>query len=275
MQPIEWQLLEAGFCRHPELMTIRGGATGAAEFPALVGLLQHPGRGRILFDTGYADHFVHATSGFPDAMYRWVTPVTYEASRSVVSQLGAQADSVGDIVISHFHGDHVAGLRDFPTARLHCSREAWDDLRSRSRFSALRKGLLPALLPDDFALRANFFEDCSRCDLPAELRPFTTGFDVFGDGSVLAVALPGHAAGHFGITFRDPQDRTVFLVADAAWSMVAIETNTPPPAVTSAWLGDTARYRESLAMLHELHCRSPQVLIVPAHCRRWRGQPAQ
>ena len=269
MLPIEWRLLEAGHCKHPEFMMMRGGAWSPAEFPALVAVLEHPAVGRVLFDTGYAAHFIQATERLPESMYRVVTPVSFSPRQAVLAQL-ARADCVAHIIVSHFHGDHVGGLRDFPSARLHCSIDGLKDLKARSRLDALSHGLLPQLLPADFDARVTHFEDGRHVQLPAELHPFDVGYDIFGDASVIAIDLPGHAAGHFGICFRDSHARLIFLVADAAWSSEAIERNAPPPAVVSGWLGDTQRYRSTLARLHELHRRSPAVCLVPAHCRRWR-----
>lgn len=274
MLPIEWRLLEAGFCKHPEFMMMRGGAWGPAEFPALVAVLEHPREGRILFDTGYATHFMQATKRLPESMYRAATPVSFSPQQAVLAQLG-RPDAVAHVILSHFHGDHVGGLRDFPIARLHCSVDGLKDLKARSRLDALSHGLLPTLLPADFDARVTHFEDCARVALPPEMQPFDVGYDILGDESVIAIDLPGHAAGHFGICFRDSRDRLVFLVADAAWSSVAIELNAPPPALVSGWLGDTARYRTTLARLHELHKRSPAVCLVPAHCRRWRTTVTQ
>lgn len=108
---------------------------------------------------------------------------------------------------------------------------------------------------------------------PVELAPpfheFGQARDLFGDGSLLAVPLPGHAAGHHGLLFEDQQG-PVLLVADASWSSQSIVDNTPPPALVTGWLGDTAQYRQTLARLHRLHHAAPDVRIVPAHCSRWR-----
>lgn len=45
---------------------------------------------------------------------------------------GLQADAIDDVLISHFHGDHINGLRDkagqlsFPKARIHVPAAEWD-----------------------------------------------------------------------------------------------------------------------------------------------------
>ena len=272
MIDIRWQLFEAGHCLHPEASSRRGASWRMCEFPALVALLQHPARGWMLFDTGYGAAFAAATRGFPERFYRWVTPVRWNESRSVVAQIhacGIAARDIAHVLVSHFHGDHVGGLADFPHAEVWCAQRAWEDLHSRSRLSALTHGLLPALAPLELERRLHFFEQTPLTRLPAQLAPFQAAHDVFGDDSIYAVGLPGHAAGHFGICFRSG-GTWIFLVADAAWSTRAIEDNAPPPRWASSLLGETDAYRRTLASLHTLAARRSGVLLVPAHCRAHR-----
>lgn len=272
MVALEWRLYEAGYCTHPERATRQGAPARSCEFPALVALLRHPQHGWILFDTGYSEHFLQATHAFPERLYRMVTPVHLSPQDALAAQLrrdGIAPDDIAWIAVSHLHGDHIGGLADFPRAKVACAREAWDDLQARSRLGALRIGLLPALLAQWNATPPQWFEDRPTVDLPPAFDSFPCGVDLFGDGSLLLVPLPGHAAGHFGALFDDGHG-PVFLVADASWSSQAIRDNTPPPALVTAWLGSTAVYRDTLARLHRLQRTAPHVRIVPSHCPEWR-----
>jgi glyoxylase-like metal-dependent hydrolase (beta-lactamase superfamily II) len=273
MFPIEWCIYEAGYCTHPECATRRGGALAAARFPALTFFLRHPHVGNILFDTGYSQHFLRATKHLPERLYRTVTPVHLEDGASLCSQLrcaGVPPEDISRVVLSHFHGDHIGGLLDFPAAAITCSRAAWEDLCSRSRLGSLRHGLLPKLLPDDFLARVCWIEDAPLCDLPSELVDFGRGHDIVGDGSVFAVSLPGHAAGHYGLLFQDDKGNWIFLIADAAWSSQAIREGVPPPALVTGLLGDTQAYRDTLQRLHRLFLHAPAIRMVPSHCNEWR-----
>jgi glyoxylase-like metal-dependent hydrolase (beta-lactamase superfamily II) len=269
---IEWKLLETGYCLHPEISSREGGSWRACEFPALVALLRHPKLGWILFDTGYGHAFMDATRRRPASLYRLVTPVRWQPQQSAAAQLqarGIEPASISHVLLSHLHADHVGSLSEFSPATYWCARSALEDIRGRSRWSALSKGLLPDLVPDRPATGLRHYEDCATVRLPAELAPFGEGQDVFGDQSVLAIALPGHAAGHFGACFR-AQGHWIFLVGDAAWSRRAIYDNAPPPAWATAMLGDTKAYRATLASLHALAGRRGGVVLVPAHCREAR-----
>lgn len=262
-------LAACGACRHPEIATRLGGSLRPVEFPSLVGLVEHPDEGLVLFDTGYDPAFFAATEPFPERLYRWTTPVRLrerDTAAAWLRRLGHKPEDVRTVVLSHFHGDHMAGLHQFPAARLFCSRAGRTTLRRHGRLGRVRRGLLDALVPRDLDARSTWFEDCSRVALPSAYSPFAQAADLFGDGSLLAVELPGHCPGHWGLALRLPDDRDVLLAADAAWSMTAVERNDPPPRLTTALMGATAPYRATLNRLHALHRANPDLLILPSHC---------
>ncbi len=263
-----WQILRVGACHHPEAMTLQGGHWCPVSFPALVGLIRHRTFGPILFDTGYDDRFFAATEPFPERLYRLAMPVQFDASDSLPAQLGhlgLAPDDIAGVFVSHFHGDHVAGLSAFPKARIFCAAAGLKRIRGGSRFDRVRKGLLSGLVPDDIDDRATFFEAMARVDLPDDIAPFTHGADVLGDGSLIAVELPGHCPGHWGLLVRPDDARPVFFIGDAAWSINAVTQNRPPPAITTALLGETDTYRQTLSALHAVS-RTNGVELIPSHC---------
>ncbi len=264
-----WHLLRVGACRHPEAMTLKGGHWCPVSFPALVGLIRHRDFGPILFDTGYDDRFFAATDPFPERLYRMATPVDFEAGDSLPVQLARHGLTPGDIAgvfVSHFHGDHVAGLKGLPQARIFCAREGLRRVRRGDRFSRVRQGLLSTLVPDDIDDRAGFFEDLPAVTLPEDLAPFTHGGDVLGDGALIAVELPGHCPGHWGLLIQTQAQKPVFFIGDAAWSMTAITDNRPPPSFTTTLLGDTKTYRQSLGAL-QVVAQTGAVDLIPSHCQ--------
>jgi glyoxylase-like metal-dependent hydrolase (beta-lactamase superfamily II) len=120
----------------------------------------------------------------------------------------------------------------------------------------------------DTESRAQFFEDAPEVTLPTAFAPFATGRDILGDGSLLAVELPGHCVGHWGLAFRTLDDRPVLLAGDAAWSSAAIERCVPPPRLTTSLLGETHAYRATLAALNRAHLSNSDLAILPSHCPR-------
>lgn len=269
MRELSVRGFRVGHCRHPQAMTMRGGSYRPVVFPALAMLLTHPVEGPILFDTGYDPAFFAATRPFPERLYRWLTPVTLGPGEDLASQLGAAGIDPGDVrhlILSHFHADHMAGTRRFPNATIHCARAGYDTACGGSRVGTLARGVLRALIPTDFAGRAQFFEDAPAVALPSDLLPFDTGADLLGDGSLLAVELPGHCPGHWGLLVRERAAGLHFLVADAAWSSEAIRRDMPPPAITGSFLGDARLGRRTLSLLHALRERNPDITLTPSHC---------
>jgi glyoxylase-like metal-dependent hydrolase (beta-lactamase superfamily II) len=261
---VELEIRYAGACRHPERMVIRGGRWRPVDFPALFAVLRHPEHGVTLFDTGYTERFARATGPFPARLYRWLTPATVRPDETAVAQLaraGVPASHVRRVVVSHFHADHVAGLRDFPDAELIASRAALAAVRGLGPIGSLRRGFLPALLPDDFDRRARLLDPAA---FTRRVGPFAA-HDLFGDGSVLLVRLPGHAAGQLGLVARTAERRR-FLVADAAWTSASIRQLRHPNPLADLVLDDPSESRATLAALHRLAADDPTLDLVPSHC---------
>ncbi len=260
-------LLDTGFCRAREASLIQGGANKTVDCHALVALIHHSREGWLLFDTGYnTERLAQATARLPFRAYRQLLPAYSRPEQSVVCQIARFGLSPGDIrhiIVSHFHPDHAGGLCDFPQARFVCDRAAWDDTQARTGFAALRQGLLPALLPNDFAERAQFCDDYSDgTNLPG----LGKTRDVFGDQSLLLVPLPGHARGQIGLFIPQSPRGPVFLVADGAYLMRSIRENKPPGAITNLFADDSKAVVQTVSRLHEFHQARPDVALVPTHC---------
>ncbi|MDT0508568.1 MBL fold metallo-hydrolase [Novosphingobium sp. MMS21-SN21R] len=250
-------------------MTIAGGSLCAIEFPAMVGVIDHPQRGLFLFDTGYDPAFLEATRPFPERLYRWTTPVSIgdrERWQVWLHSHGIDEAAIAGTIISHFHGDHVAGVQHLAHLPVHCARAGLAKLRAPGRFARVRNGLLAALVPPEVDAHARFFEDAPVLTLPTAFGPFSEGRDILGDCSLLAIELPGHCAGHWGLAFETHEGRPVLLAADAVWSGRSIAENRPPPRLTTALLGDTRRYRATLGMLGAAASANKDLTILPSHC---------
>jgi glyoxylase-like metal-dependent hydrolase (beta-lactamase superfamily II) len=252
-----------GHCRHPSCIAMAGTGLRPRIFHAHAYLIT-ASRGRWLFDTGYADHFHSASARGIYRLYPWVTPAEWGAPlHAQLRQRGIHPDQIDGIAISHFHGDHIAGLHDFPLARLVCSGAAWRAVRGLSGWAAVRRGVLPLLLPDDVEQRLTLAETARFVALPDVLRPFRSGWDVSGSGEIVMVDLPGHAAGQMGAFVRGERGWTL-LAADAAWFSEGYRELRGPSLLSFLVQHDRRAYYATLRMLHELHAAG-QVRIRLAH----------
>ena len=264
---VRLRLLAAGACSHPEALTLRGGTVRPVPFPAGFACIGHPEHGVVLFDTGYSARFFAETARLPAALYRWITPVAYRDEDGAASQLrrlGIAADDVRYVVLSHFHADHIGGARDFPQARFIYREEAYRAVARLGKLASVRAGYLPGLLPDDLAARSRPLEACAAVKLPGTM-PFACGYDVFGDGSIVAVDIPGHAAGQIGL-FLSTGPYTYFLCADAVWSSRAYREGRPPHRLAGLIMDNREQYRDSFERIRRLHEAHPDIRIVPSHC---------
>jgi glyoxylase-like metal-dependent hydrolase (beta-lactamase superfamily II) len=271
MSQVQLHLCIGGSCRQADYFVSRRLRPRLVRFPAMFAIIQHPREGLVLFDTGYAPRFFDVTRRLPERLYSWLTPVTLNPGESAVEQvrtLGFAADDVRTVVISHFHGDHIAGLRDFPRARFRCLWRAWESVSRLSGLAALRRGFLPALLPPDFDSRLDLIDQLPEGPVPSQFAPFEGGYDLFGDASVMAVELGGHAAGQCGLLVHADDWKRYFLVADACWTREALDRQVLPHPVARLLFDDTREYARTLARLGDLSRRAPSVVIVPTHCER-------
>jgi nucleoside-diphosphate-sugar epimerase/glyoxylase-like metal-dependent hydrolase (beta-lactamase superfamily II) len=262
---VKLTLLFTGYCMNWQHHVMAGTEHRRVPFHSMVAVIEHPRHGVTLVDAGYARHFHDETRRFPFFFYAMVTPVTSPPAQSAAAQLAARGiapSSVDRVLITHFHGDHIAGLRDFPQADLLCTGDAWRSIAGRSGVDAVRRGHVPGLLPDDTARRLHLLE---RFD-DAGIGPFARTHDLFGDGSVRLVPLPGHAAGQVGALVQAGPDRRVLLVADAAWTSRSYRERILPHPITRFITHRHRQYVEVLDQIRSFADAFPDIEIVPTHC---------
>ena len=261
-------LLTAGVSEQLAVFAERDAPLKKRRFPATAALIEHSTQGLVLFDTAYSPYFHEATRRFPEKIYGLVTPVTIDPDETVAAQIlrrGYALSDVRTVVLSHFHADHIGGARLFPHATFVARRSAYEAVRHRSRLSATFAGFLKALLPDDFDNRLRCVEDGAQCSI--DFGPFREGFDLFGDGSLTLVDLPGHATGQLG-AFVEAKSGPLLLAADAAWAERNFTEGVLPHPLSHVVLRnfDHGDYKASIGKLAQLHRSRPDVTILPCHC---------
>ncbi|MDL5160525.1 N-acyl homoserine lactonase family protein [Actinomycetospora termitidis] len=174
-------------------------------------LIEHD-HGLVLFDTGLApEAAVDAQAAYGEIGRQ----IAFAPEKRVDRQLesfGFAPSQVTHVVVSHVHFDHTGGLRLFPRARFllgEGDRAAVDD-------------------PEG--------SDLARAEDLAPVREsdwtFVEGdLDLFGDRSVVMLAMPGHTPGNTSLLVRFP-GRTMLLTGDTAHLRSAVETPAPMGADT-------------------------------------------
>lgn len=267
MKEVKLHLFDTGYCLNFEKMVAKNKPLKIKRFYALIGLIEHPQLGPILFDTGYSSHLIQLCRSFPYFIYSLITPIRFENDLSAAQQikkLGYHSNEIKHIILSHFHPDHIGGLKDFKQAQFYCSKKAYFQLKKLSFFKSIKEIFFKDLLPFDFDERMHEIE-AKLCRLP--FKTFSEGFDVFGDQSIIAVNLPGHARGQIGI-FLKTASQMILLAADACWQTDNyMNLEYPHPLARSA-IHDYSDFLSTLRKLQELKKDHPEVEIIPSHCQK-------
>jgi glyoxylase-like metal-dependent hydrolase (beta-lactamase superfamily II) len=221
--------------RAPERLLLRGGSWRSIAVGVRYGLMVHPDLGPVLIDTGYGPRATEGSGrGFLLKTYGAILRPVLDrqgAPAAALARLGFAAADVRRIVVTHFHADHIAALRDFPNATFITSGEAVAQIGAMSASSRIRNGIFDELLPTDFAARVLPLEACAQRHLPFGLG---AGHDIFGDGTCLAVDLPGHGIGHFGLVWPKLSPPLLYGV-DATWLSEALALRLPAGIVTAVY----------------------------------------
>lgn len=228
--------------------------------PINVYVVEHA-NGVVLFDTGQDRASVTDPSYFPDGpvglIYRRLARFEIAQDQTLTSglaRLGYRPADVTTAIISHLHQDHIGGIGEIPGADLLVSAEEW---RSLHRPMAEARGLLrdhievPGLRWSPVELAA--LEDPS-------LAPFTTGRDVFGDGSLVLLPTPGHTPGSMSMLVRRPATAAPLLLAgDLTYDVHAFERG------VAGGVGSRRRLRRTRDKVLALRANHPGMQILAAH----------
>lgn len=216
----------SAFVKAPERFVLSKGRWASIALPVRYGVFDHPKAGRCLIDTGYSDRTLSGRRSFPLWLYASLLRPKLTAAAL------PQAEPVVDtIILTHLHADHVSALKDYPDAKVYADKVAIDAFLKGSWFGRTRHGVFAELLPTDLADRVRPFQTLSQVEAPFGLGQ---AWDVFADGTVLAVPLPGHMHGHTGVLWPD-MEQPLLYAADAEWLEKAIDDNRPP-GMPAKWI---------------------------------------
>jgi glyoxylase-like metal-dependent hydrolase (beta-lactamase superfamily II) len=238
--------------RVPERLVLKGGRWTRIELAVRYARFLHDRAGTCLIDTGYSHRTTRGRRSLALAAYAGIL-----RPRLTLQALPGPEPEIQTILLTHLHADHVSALRDYPAARIIADKSAVDHFLSASSFGRTRQGVFSELLPDDFKDRLTPLESLPTTNAPFGLGPAR---DVFGDGDVLAVPLPGHMMGHTGYLFAQPGPPTLYA-GDADWLAQAIRTARSPGAPASWVLDDPDASRATAARLNEFEAAGGRIVL--------------
>lgn len=217
-------------------------------------VITHPTRGTFIVDTGVATAFrddpksAHVSGLVMNAMHLEKLKVHAPLGEWLTTH-----PKLSGVFVTHLHLDHVMGMRDVPadTPVYVGPGESKD-----SQFMYLFvQGTTNALLEGKPSLS----------EWPFEQDPtgaFDGVVDIFGDGSVWALSVPGHTRSSVAFLVRT-KSGPVLLTGDASHTRWGWEHHVEPGTFT----GDAKRGRESLDKLHAYVEAHPEIEVRFGHTR--------
>jgi N-acyl homoserine lactone hydrolase len=253
---VEVSFLRCGGTTIPECIAVRGGLFAPVDIAHSAVLVRHP-RATFLYDTGLCQDISLYLANQSLIFRKTLGKFVFEQSLgSHLKSRGLEHGGIDFVLLSHLHWDHVSGIPDIPGVPLRVNRVEYE--AARLGILDQHQGLVRRLL---CANPLEFFD----CAGPS-YEGFGCSYDLFGDGSIVLVPLPGHTAGNTGMFINRSNGQRLFLLGDAAW--VAANFQRPAtmhPLIWNNVSSDDATGRQTLIHLHHFAQAHPEIPLIAMH----------
>ncbi|KAI0344766.1 Metallo-hydrolase/oxidoreductase [Trametopsis cervina] len=234
-----------------------------AQVPVFSFLIEHPTRGKTLFDLGIRKN----GEGYPPALQSRVHDLfKAECPHDVADQLragGVKPEEIDTLILSHLHWDHIGDPSLFPTSEIVMGGDIETILPTRL-YPQNPRGSIHELPKANKYTFINF-KDVSSTDFKSvsPLGTFTHAIDFFGDGSLYLIDTPGHCPGHICALARVAANTFVFLAGDLCHHREAYDPGVR--LIGDRMYEDIVTARETVTRLVKLNKEWPNVIVILAH----------
>jgi len=206
------------------------------ELPVACVLLRHS-TGNVLFDTGCHPAVPDQPEARWGGLARLMTPIMRSGDNVItaLADVGLQCDDIDVVVCSHLHPDHCGCNTFF----------------KRATFIIHAKEVAAARAPgaEKSGYLAAEWEQSAPTDLIDGER------DVFGDGRIVLIPLPGHTPGTTGALVALERSGTFLLASDTVSLRATLDSGVVPK---NTWNADALV--KSLAEVRRIEARGATVL---------------
>ena len=253
---VKLSILKAGKMPAKQSFAYRGGSWfGPYENGMAAILVRHP-QASFLIDSGFGANVDQHWKTIPWLVRQLSSYVKETPAAAQLQQNGIALDQIKFAVITHSHWDHISGLEDFPGLEVRMPTAELQFIRDR-KMPGLIDQMIDKLNVHTFDFTGGPYEN------------FDRSLDLFNDGSVVLVPLPGHTTGSTGVFVNLHSNRRFLFTGDLTWALEGLELPAERP-----WLArrladyDEAEVRRSIIKVHQLMRKYPDLIVVPAHDRR-------
>jgi N-acyl homoserine lactone hydrolase len=179
------------------------------EIPVISALLRHR-QGNVLFDTGCHPSVVDDPQARWGELAKTVVPIMRKSDNVLTSlkAIGVEPEDIDVVMCSHLHPDH-------------CGCNAFF---KRATVMVHAREVVAARAPD--AVKMGFLE--GEWDVGLSIDELSGKRDVFGDGRIVLVPLPGHTQGSMGAVVALDRDGKFLLASDTVSLRTTLEDGNMP-----------------------------------------------
>ncbi|MFZ5441266.1 MAG: MBL fold metallo-hydrolase [Myxococcota bacterium] len=224
---------------------------GAEPIHIFFHVLRHPTQGTFIVDTGVETALRDAPE--KSAMSGLVRSAMHMEKLRVHQPLGewVAKETLRGVFLTHLHADHIAGMRDVPNDVPVFTGPG--EAAASSAMNAFVRGTTDKALEGKGKLREWQFEKDAT-------GAFDGVLDVFGDGSVWALWVPGHTPGSTAYLVRTTRG-PVLLTGDASHTRWGWDHHVEPGTFTA----DAPRGTESFKKLQAFAAAHPELQVRLGH----------
>lgn len=225
------------------------------EIPIPAFIVEHPGAGLMLIDTGFhASLAVDPKANLGPVLGRLFNPRMgpQEGMPDQLRARGFDPKDVKTVVMTHLHVDHASGVAHFPDATFIVSEREWHS-------AAEEKGITAGYVRRQFDHAFDWQTVDFDSDEVESFVSFGRSIDLFGDGSFRLVYTPGHTLGHMSVVLRTRAGEFI-VVADAAYTMRTLRESVMPYGAH-----DEHEFRRSLKEVQHYLEQTPNAIVSVGH----------
>jgi N-acyl homoserine lactone hydrolase len=236
------------------------------EIPIVSFLVEHPGAGPVLIDTGlHPSCAIDLKQNFGRVGALAFPGLQMDPKQAVVNQLrerDIEARDVNLVVMTHLHIDHASAMSEFPHATFVFSKREWEAAGEPRNW---QHGYRTRQFDHGFDYRTIDFEEGDA--VTSSYATFGRSVDLLGDGSIRLVYTPGHTHGHMSVVLRLAGGREALVAGDAIYTLHALRTGHRPFRIE-----DDHRFGRSLKEIQLYSETRHDALVIPGHdMAAWRG----
>jgi len=242
-----------------KLATLRKGLGSKKDWvklPIVAFLVEHPGAGPIIIDTGFHPSVAHDPKQNLGPVYGRIYSIDMRPEQAISAQLrdqqGIDPSDVRVAIMTHLHLDHASAVSEFTSATYVLGSGEW------RAFHASRLAL-NGYVRHHVQHAVEYKEVPYDSPVIDSYATFGRSFDLFGDGSVRLVYTPGHTHGHQSVILR-LKEREALVTGDAIYFMRTLEDERRGFA-----MADEHKWRRSIGEIRLYRRENPDALIIPGH----------